>query len=90
MAWYWPFGKKKVEEPAPEPPCLRPGCKFEARYDELMPKQIPGGDIKQLAVLDNLPPHERYYVRDICVVCGKTVDRSGEVVKNEFADVQED
>ena len=76
MSWYWPFSKKKiVEDPPPEPPCLRPGHKFEARYDELMPAQVPGEDIKDLAVLCKLPPHERVYVRDICTICGETVER---------------
>lgn len=59
-------------------PCPRTGqwiggCKFEGRYDQVIPKGFIRhmtefeGSVKSLTV--------PVYVRDICVRCGRTVER---------------
>ena len=70
MGWW---SRPEPEEQAP-PLCVE-GHQFEPRYDEVMPRGFAEGDVKKLLALDSLPPLEQHYVRDICIRCGKIVDR---------------
>jgi len=51
-------------------------CKFEPRYDLASP------DFSQFASIDRMPSsfveqlRKKTYVRDVCVTCGKTIERS--------------
>jgi hypothetical protein len=56
------------------------GCKFEARYD-LSPVDVSGlARLKSFeGNLDSL--RRRTYVHDICIRCGKVVDRAVEKTK---------
>jgi hypothetical protein len=57
--------------------CLLDGHRFEARYDEeprdgldVDLNSFIADDIRTMTVLQR-------YVRDVCVRCGKTIERSG-------------
>lgn len=47
--------------------------KFEARYDTRFPKWVD--QISSMRNVDINDLKERVYVRDICVYCGKVIDR---------------
>lgn len=53
------------------------GCKFEPRYDEGPADLSAFRQIDQMteAALDRFRP--KTYVRDVCVTCGKTIERAG-------------
>lgn len=54
------------------------GCKFEARYDTVPPDDVghfKGTHAGLIATIQALS--KRVYVRDICVRCGKTIERTG-------------
>jgi len=52
------------------------GCKFEARYDLGVPDLSQFASIERgmtSKVLEQF--RKKTYVRDVCVTCGKTIDR---------------
>lgn len=52
------------------------GCKFEARYDSEMPSPMPEMSMKRgdpSLALEALK--SKIYVRDVCIRCGRTVER---------------
>ena len=58
------------------------GCKFEPRYDLSEPDQSLRDTVRYA---DEIPAYtvkllvnKSTYVRDVCVRCGKTIERSGE------------
>jgi hypothetical protein len=57
--------------------CLLDGHRFEARYD-VAPGDLDAHGVS-LAGLERLVQSamKRTYVRDVCVRCGKTIERSG-------------
>lgn len=76
-----------------DPPCPRRdkwfrGCRFEPRYDVPMEDRYghramwqsyelhPNPDGKTCTIKEQPPPTKRY-VQDVCVRCGKVVDRGG-------------
>lgn len=70
-------------EPWPTPPvCPRfgklfGGCKFEGRYDLSAPAQVieefKGSSAAMVGIIE--ATKSKTYVRDVCVSCGKTVER---------------
>lgn len=64
-----------------EPVCLRlgkwiGGCKFEPRYDLSAAKPVKMREADAVTALEVLDRHrDSTYVRDICVTCGRTVER---------------
>ncbi len=55
----------------------RPACRFEARYDEVREPAIDLlKDIAEIKITGSFPArHQKTYVRDVCVTCGKTIER---------------
>lgn len=69
-----------------EPPCPRRdkwfrGCRFEPRYDKGEPREMTADELywfditSRVEALRTLCP--RTYIHDLCVTCGKVVDRGG-------------
>jgi hypothetical protein len=51
------------------------GCKFEGRYDRVPPEQRKDILEPWQSIGEINARTKRIYVRDVCVRCGKTVDR---------------
>lgn len=59
----------------------RPACRFEGRYDvkKAPPGKLNGSEITNAALpafMDALRD-TKTYVRDVCVRCGRTIEREG-------------
>jgi hypothetical protein len=57
------------------------GCRFEARFDRYQPRVLTEKEIYWLDVNDRVPAlaaaSSTTYVRDVCVTCGRTIERQG-------------
>lgn len=58
------------------------GCKFEPRYDEPSLASLFGNGLYtsmtlngKIALIEDISP-KKTYVRDVCVRCGKAIDRT--------------
>jgi len=54
------------------------GCRFEPRYDEGSANGEVEGSMSKECLTEVLEKmRTRIYVRDVCVTCGRTVEREG-------------
>jgi len=54
----------------------RPACRFRGRYDKrTLPIFTETAD-PNIHVFNGLDKYETVYVRDVCIKCGKTIERS--------------
>lgn len=52
--------------------------RFQARYDKVAPAWLSLAKSFSAKSADDI--YERHYVRDVCVRCGKTIERGSKVV----------